>query len=1724
MKESNTQDQLEITPLDLLTQLNELRISWEEEQAARAKGGILALSGFEHQFLLVLLKMVKQWRMSSEIERDKLGITQNVFTELLSDITEISLDITFTQSKITLSEKSVREAIDELWLIFSLALKKTPNLIGRLNFVISGKCDGDKSPMDIINGWGTRSGKKQGVRDQNLLAIFKNSLKWESLPNPKESLIVELEKLARDEDASTTISRWLGYLLQLGSGISPEQVSSLIWRELKLDTSLTAFRKTLARILSKSHFRLRAVRSTLGRSISLPRVDCLTHFKQSILNHQLTILTGDSGSGKSALCKLAIQTEFQDHYRLFFQAIDIVNFSEGVSTDVEIRRLDELLTAQILDQTIIFVEDIDNVSDQIFNSVFTFLQNVFSTDVAVHLRVVLVTHSNAEHRIREKIARHFGTELSIGVLNLPQLPIDELLANDSLPISIKILLGRAKQFGSALNLKLLDWLVASDSVTDEDFSRLNNDLDLLKWFWHNHVGNIHDITQENEILTRISLALADKFSLDIPLSDLYSFNGNIQAITEATRTLVRLDCIRIAENRVSITHRFVGDCTRFYFLLGNYREIDVIALTEKLRNPLWLKPIQWFALSLVINTDKNDIWHDLLKEAIRKEQLQVIDLLLDGAILSKKSYNILTEIPNNITPLILERIFSRLHATAFTFVDPILNLSYERMSLSEKLKASKRIVGIPNLIFWLPILHWILDLPKEILLEVSEEFFTVAKSWINWGEFIQNFPLRREVAILTLDLAETLLFPVDNSSKKQYWHDQSSEIFSCIVFSLKLEPEKAMRLLRILAGREVIPANKLPETEQHPLFNIPINLTEAHPRGSQAKVNRSFQKFMLGRNDQYSPDGLYLHAVVIVNPQLASELLLALTIAPPDYPFHESPYIVDDDLGLSSSHEIEVCTFKYMPLLSLLNSDEAIGIDIVETLCNIAVDNWHQYRWQTDRLEGYPKTDTDGITLLVSNKRRFFRGGRDSLYWHCKHHSSPDVLACFLMTLENWLYNRPTKKDLERSLALIFDRTNTVPMLGVLISIAKHDPSLLKTALLPLISSLQLFLWLRFEALDQGQCSMFDSRIWSLSEEEREEVINFHRQAHRKLSILEIMLSMWRKKEISIEIISQILEDWDCYQIDQIPSISQLSATQFRAELDPSSWQIEVDEEGNHGFQFVGHIPEDFEASERAIKANLNLCQMSLIMQFRQILEGKESLSIERCKFLVEFLTTDKIIEEFKEQFGVQRLKDMIWGAIAVLLENTPNIKELSQKLDDYLNIIADKSLSTFRIYLNHSNRCQHFDCDDTAFTVRAAPKLLHRIKSEQAFRTSAFRCLIGQRNRSTTEFMRTFIREYGLSHSITHDLIKVIPKISRLISLTQFLVPDENTIQFEAFPEIEQSWSLLQDEFARNSVIVLSIVESFEWLPNPLSTMITEIPRFPLVQYYLDWSFLAAALEPVFSSDVSDDNALLILKSLREQFFSALLSERKTIAEKNSMRGYQYIYTNEYYYEPQPQLLKAAILSAPLKTLERINEIFGYIRESDLIDYILLKDIIINLQGQDILETAMAIGDFLIEIRNASVISCIYIGKEHDVWKDLIKLLASNTFQNQQQYLASMDAEFSKFFEKFCHVMISSGLVRVELYKVASRKPFSQYRRLLFALILQTNLISEVLPKYKNEEANLLVHILASLWENDQKWLKNSQARLTVIRNLIGHLQEIGILGAEQLGGQIANDLAFSN
>jgi hypothetical protein len=1764
-----------------LSQLSQLRAIWQEQQSSRAEGGLLAISGFEHQFLLALLKVVRCWKELPEAERQNLQLSQRVLTEALSDIVEIGVVVTLTQVKRTLSKTMLSSALKELWEIFKIASEHTPNLLDHLRFVISGKFEGERSAEEVIQGWGKKSQNKQTPE----LADFKKKVSCELVADPRADLRNELEKLGRDEDAGATISRWLGYLLQLGSGFPPERISSFIWRELANDQGLAAFSTTLARLLSQSQKRLHALRGTLGQRIALPRTE-LSQLQEYVFSQTITLLCGSSGSGKSVLCKLAIQQCFQDFDCLFLNPADVVAFSEApdVVAGRGLRRLDELFTARIIENPVLIIDDLSDVDEQSLNTVLDLIHTSLNFHTDINIRFVLVSHPSGEDRIREKLSARFGTDLSLPVVELPQLPIQALNLTENLPVGIADLIQRHDQFGPALNLKLLDWLIRSVQEKQVDVSQFKSDLDLLNWFWRDHIGIDRNFSESCRALIRIAEELADRFTPDLPLY----FDSSIRS--DVLSALIRKDCLRVADERIAVSHRFVGDCARFHSLRSNRREIETSSLVEKLMNPLWAQPVRWFALQSVMESEGYETWQETVCDALEGDHLQLLDSFLDGAILSKQPGAVLRECPGEHLPLIIERFIIRLLAIAtipfhYEADDP------QSIPLRIKLTVQEQVTGTPKPQLWEPAWRWLLSQNPDDILEESCIIFKAAHAWLNWSADAKKFPLRTEVAEFILDLAQRVLLPDPDPSartisgaeldelvklrqqgilpdpepsRKKRYHlgDFKSKAFSCVVFTLRIIPKRSTWLLRALAGREIIPANRLAPTETSGFLSRPgIGVLEpSHPKGPAGGVNRNFREFMLNQN------GFYLTTVILVNSQLGAELLLALTIRPPRYRYESDwndDWRRDSNLGTEGSYDLDVCTFNFAPLLTLLQLDEETAIGIVDTLCQVAAqrnrevcESLYRQREQSvenleaDRFLEHLQPDAYELSLIIDRTNKQFQGERKSLYWHRNSPLSPKIVNCLLMTLEAWLYSRPTRIELERSIAIILERSSTVAMLGVLVTLAKCDPSLLTGALLPLVSSLQLLIWLEFELIDQGQDYGFDSaNARKLSQADREKLLEFQQLPYRKIDLRQRMLSLWISGEIPSEVQLRVLENWDSYQLSKISEVSASRASRIRAWFERSNWQEGEDSNGNPCLQFVGEIiPRNLEEDDSPL---WNLQHLQVTVTCRKIIDGEQEKTLELHNSLVGFLTNEEQIDFLKQKLEPTAFRNIIWASIAIIL--APPHQELTQELEVDLEFLTE-SLANLSFAVDSFSRCQRYGLDSHAFIAHVAPELIKRLSTDSEIRIAAFRSLIGVSNEDTSAFVRSWLKTYGLKHPLTQPLINVASRIARLISLTYvlayaryirkatrtdgtYIAPHSQDIADEIChsedPQTEEAWLNLQNNFVEDALQTMSITNAFGWTPEALSSSIQEVPDWLLSrsEEALDWEFLGAVLIPVLKAKVEDAEDETFIIELGKQVIAALVCDRDRQFSKrqSDVDNHWHSDIQVHLYESQNHLLDAAVEPDNPNFLAQVNYIVSTLRGCNLVDCIMLCGVIDVLiyrfidrsateehDGTLINEMTDAIGAYLFELRNRSMPDLRVLGRINDAWEKLIELLSQDS--RQVNGVACADQSLVRFLQRFQEGLLSCYQARQKLYDLGKASQYKQLRRVLLKILVQR---SDLIPMSRDTESESLVQLLAELWDCDRNWVMEKQVRLQDLRTLLGQLQQADAAGAGALADQIAHFLA---
>ena len=970
----------------------------------------------------------------------------------------------------------------------------------------------------------------------------------------------------------------------------------------------------------------------------------------------------------------------------------------------------------------------------------------------------------------------------------------------------------------------------------------------------------------------------------------------------------------------------------------------------------------------------------------------------------------------------------------------------------------------------------------------------------------------------------------------------------------------------MLARREIVPTNKPEETESSFVNSFGIGvLKTVHQLGPLAKVNDDFRKFMLKHN------GLYLNLVILINPDIGAELFLALIIQEPYYVYEREPNYILDNLHTKGSDDIDICTFKFLPLISLLQMDEETAIIIVEIICALAtrhsceIDDYFDQQNSSSLDLSLEKEDFDNgsnrdvheLSLIVGNEKKIFLGERKSLYWHRNGGVTPKIITCLLMTIEGWFYGRPSRIQLEHSISLIFKRSSSVAMLGILVTLAKCDRSLLTGPLMPLTSSLQLLVWLEFETQDYLQFFGFDYIDTHRTQDwERQELIDFHQLPYRTFDLQEKILFLWLDNTFPTEIKSRFLKDWDDYQLALIPENNRHRALRVRSYFEDTNWISQIESNGNKEYSFIGDLPEDKQANVYLESSFWNLNHIEVITSCRKILDGKINKELDLHNHLVEFLTDRDEINLMHDKLKSEHFDNIIWAAITIILE--PPITQLPQDLEADLVYLAD-NCTNLPVTICSTDRSHAWELDSRAFISHIAPRLFSRIQSESSMKIAIFRCLIGLKDSDTSAFVRSWIKDSGLESEITQQIIAIIPKIARLIELTWEIkytnsiaqgniVEDESNSYLEhkgtcfdvlnkGNDQFDKAWIGLQNQFVSGCVNSESLDFMPQWIPEELLQNYTETPeevRKYNFNSYCNWSFLAAALMPVL--DLVTEESIYLNERLRSRLIILIISERKEhfITYQSASRYNRNSNLIDQVHRSQSKILESVILRDDSTA---INQIISCLNISRFIDCVLLSKVIfilrhslagdsVTLSNRDHLraQSALAIGDYIFKYTNCSDSNLEVLGKTCDVWDHLLQLISQGRLLSHglesSENVVVFDQTLKKFFTRFKNALFPVNSLRKQLFRIAQFSGYKQLRQTLFTALIQDQ---SNLPKYRNNESKLLVKLLAELWESDSTWIMGKNTRCQGLREILGKLQELDAVGARNLADQVANSLGGS-
>lgn len=170
---------------------------------------------------------------------------------------------------------------------------------------------------------------------------------------------------------------------------------------------------------------LSGITTTIGGSVHLSRLDVKRHVARSIANFPITVVTGPSGSGKSAIASTVVRELATDHYSFAFRAeeftaphLDAVLHQAQVSCTAT--QLQAFLAAQ--SENVILVESVERLLEASVRHAFFDLLRTLPRDGS--WRIVLTCRDYSLDIVRSSFLEQIG--IPYEVILVPPLTEDEL--------------------------------------------------------------------------------------------------------------------------------------------------------------------------------------------------------------------------------------------------------------------------------------------------------------------------------------------------------------------------------------------------------------------------------------------------------------------------------------------------------------------------------------------------------------------------------------------------------------------------------------------------------------------------------------------------------------------------------------------------------------------------------------------------------------------------------------------------------------------------------------------------------------------------------------------------------------------------------------------------------------------------------------------------------------------------------------------------------------------------------------------------------------------------------------------------------------------------------------------------------------------------------------------------------------------------------------------------
>jgi len=936
--------------------------------------------------------------------------------------------------------------------------------------------------------------------------------------------------------------------------------------------------ETLSNITSDYKAR---IETELPSGYSVPRSEEKSKLETAISANAITVVFGESGSGKSALVKDNLDAQFGVWTQVWFGPDDLKTALSAARRDTlplrhELSRVLNATTNQI---NVLVIDSAERIDPADFSVIRQLLQAVLSPmgqvgDSVWH--VVIITQTQGWLESAEDI-----------LIGHQAAPVElELLKNSDVKLALRAspsfgwLTGHDDTVSALTNLRILAWVIKAGSVLSSNTSGLTSHTSIADRLWSYWTGDRLD-------LKRLMMNLAKReasFERSFALTDLDSADA-----TTLTPWPDKLPLhLNDRTNRFEFEHDLAADWARFQFLKQIWTNTAQWAILAE--NPLWTNALRMLGQYLLRQTMEHETAWDAAFESAKGAELGLaVNILLDALCLDPEAQRFLTErvdllLANDAK--YFTKLLIRFHHIGTV---PTGGIEGTASSLGLYMETQFRSVVIGR---WPPVLHFLIAQRDKLEGRVSSALAKIIHTWLTGTpreiEEGSRVPFRRELAEMALAMVRTV--QVEKGSGVIYLTRGESILYTAALAGVADLPGEIEAWALELAGRrkiseEVISriteirhqqakqqAERLQTDPEYkarydakrqisPLIGSSHKKLPPWPLGASRKVDIDFREACFNENS--------LQSLMRTRPDIAAEILLALIIDDqPEQEYGSSRYEID--LGLDYARDVYPTAYWKSPFFSFLHIAPETALNALIALVNFCTE-----RWVAEIISGN-EGSAPGLTLrLAEDEDKIFSGWHQVFDWTQTNSNCNGNLFCALDALERWLtLQLDAGVDVTMYIEQILRESASVALIGLLVNVGKYRPSIFSGVLAPLLTDPHVFYWdsnrvnnisLKFDSFNwrrAGEAVFNIARDWTLAPHRQKAlqnvVVDLLRTDFAVATRLQALIPKWslpedKKETLEFKLLSASL-DRDNYR----PAIDPETGAEVLVFASPNELNLEV--------------------------------------------------------------------------------------------------------------------------------------------------------------------------------------------------------------------------------------------------------------------------------------------------------------------------------------------------------------------------------------------------------------------------------------------------------------------------------------------------------------------------------------------------------------------------------------